>query len=63
MPTYNYRCRECDSQLEVFHAMNESPLTTCSACGYEMRKDVSGGTATLYKCSGFSHYKGRNLKT
>jgi len=32
MPTYNYMCKSCKKEFEVFHLMSET-LTDCDACG------------------------------
>ncbi len=32
MPTYNYKCSECNSDLEIFHSMSEV-AEDCSHCG------------------------------
>jgi putative FmdB family regulatory protein len=62
MPTYDYVCEKCSAVCEIFHSMFEEKEIECPACGHSMKKKVSGGTATLYKSPGFSHYKGRNVK-
>ena len=32
MPKYSYRCKDCDSQYEIWHGMTEEH-TECSVCG------------------------------
>lgn len=52
MPTYEYRCRACDQRLEVAQAFTDDPLTTCEACGGELRK-VFGNVGIAFKGNGF----------
>ena len=59
MPTYEYKCTQCGKTVEYFHSMHEKPEYHC-ACGAVLKLVPSGGTATLYKVSGFTKYKGRN---
>lgn len=33
MPSYDYRCKKCDSVVEVVHSMSSSPVVRCSSCG------------------------------
>ena len=60
MPTYDYICPECEYKTEIFHAMSEDGSYVCPKCGATLKQKISGGTNTLYKCSGFTQYKGRN---
>lgn len=40
MPTYNYRCTECNHELEVIQKMSEDPLTFCPACDEKTLKKI-----------------------
>lgn len=33
MPTYVYRCEDCQEQVEVIQRFSDDPLTTCPHCG------------------------------
>ena len=33
MPTYDYRCDQCERTFEVRQRISEAPLTTCDRCG------------------------------
>ena len=33
MPTYDYRCDQCERTFEVRHRISEAALTTCDRCG------------------------------
>lgn len=53
MPTYEYRCEECDTRLEVFAAMSDPPPAACEACGSSKLVKVLFPVAVHYKGSGF----------
>jgi len=53
MPTYEYECRECSHNFEVFQSMSDEPLKTCPECGKEIRRLIFGGTGVIFKGSGF----------
>ena len=52
MPTYEYRCKGCSTELEVVQSFTDDPLTTCDACGGELRK-VFAAPGISFKGSGF----------
>jgi putative FmdB family regulatory protein len=52
MPTYEYACRSCGSQLEVVPSFTDDALTTCGECGGPLRK-VFGAVGISFKGSGF----------
>jgi len=52
MPTYEYVCKSCGEPLEVVQAFTDAALTTCPACGGELRK-VFGNVGIVFKGSGF----------
>jgi putative FmdB family regulatory protein len=33
VPTYAYRCKECNAEFEMVQKITEPPLTTCTRCG------------------------------
>jgi putative FmdB family regulatory protein len=42
MPIYEYRCTECNHELEVIQKVSDSPLEICPSCGAKaMTKLVS----------------------
>ena len=61
MPTYEYRCTECDHDFEVFQKFSDAPLTTCPVCQGVLRK-VFSPVGIVFKGSGFystdSHHSG-----
>ena len=52
MPTYRYRCKECDHEFEVRQRMSDDPLTECPVCGGPVRR-VVGTVGIVFKGSGF----------
>lgn len=52
MPTYEYRCRDCGHELEVYQAFSEAALTECPSCGGNLRK-LFGNVGISFKGSGF----------
>ncbi len=52
MPTYEYACKACGERLEVVQSFEDDPLTTCPACGGQLRK-VFGAIGIAFKGSGF----------
>jgi len=52
VPTYEYVCKSCDRQFDVFQSFSEDPLTTCEVCGGELKKKF-GSVGIMFKGSGF----------
>lgn len=52
MPTYEYRCKDCDHQFEIVQAFTDDSLTECPECGGSLRK-VFGNVGISFKGSGF----------
>ena len=59
MPTYQYRCTECGEDLEAVQKFSDSALTTCPACGGQLRK-VFNPVGVVFKGSGFYRTDSRN---
>ena len=53
MPTYDYECKSCGLQFEVFQAMSDDPIKECPNCGKEVKRLVGGGLGVIFKGSGF----------
>jgi putative FmdB family regulatory protein len=54
MPTYVYRCRECDHQFEHFEKMSSKRRSRkCPVCGGRADRVISGGAGFLFKGEGF----------
>jgi putative FmdB family regulatory protein len=53
MPTYEYECKKCGHNFEVFQSMSDEPLKQCVKCGNEVRRLIFGGAGIIFKGSGF----------
>ncbi len=53
MPLYDYRCTECDREVEVMHGIHDSGPERCQTCGGAMRKALSPPTIH-FKGSGWA---------
>jgi putative FmdB family regulatory protein len=52
VPTYQYVCTECGEPHEAVQAFTDASLTTCPACGGQLRK-VFSAVGVVFKGSGF----------
>lgn len=52
MPTYAYRCTQCEHAFEIQQAFTEDSLTVCPECSGVLRKLFSG-VGVVFKGSGF----------
>ncbi|GAB3164030.1 hypothetical protein GCM10027059_19370 [Myceligenerans halotolerans] len=52
MPTYAYRCTECDHAFDIHQAFTDDALTACPECSGRLRK-VFGSIGVTFKGSGF----------
>jgi putative FmdB family regulatory protein len=52
MPTYEYRCRECQHELEAQQSFSDPALTECPTCGGTLKKKFSS-VGISFKGSGF----------
>ena len=54
MPTYDYRCGECEHEWEVFQSITSKPKRKCPECGKLKAKRMIGpGAGVIFKGSGF----------
>jgi len=52
MPIYEYRCKKCNDQIEVFQKASDKPPTRCKKCGGRMEKQFSR-TSVQFKGEGW----------
>ncbi len=65
MPTYEYRCSNCNHELEEFQSINAKPLKKCPKCGKNtLQRLISLGGGVIFKGSGFwqTEYRSDNYK-
>ena len=53
MPTYDYKCTECDYTFELFQKMTDEPLKTCPKCKGKVKRLIGMGAGPIFKGSGF----------
>jgi len=54
LPTYVYKCVECDSVFEIFKKKaTRAQARRCPECGGRAERQISGGSGFLFKGSGF----------
>jgi putative FmdB family regulatory protein len=52
VPTYQYVCTDCQSDLEAVQSFHEPSLSICPSCGGKLRKRF-GAVGVVFKGSGF----------
>lgn len=53
MPTYEYKCLNCNHSFEVFQSMNADPVKVCPNCGGTVKRLIGSGAGAIFKGSGF----------
>ena len=53
MPTYDYKCSNCQHTFEYFQTMSAAPLTECPKCGGILKRIIGKGAGPIFKGSGF----------
>ena len=62
MPTYEYRCVDCDRTFELVQSFHDDPVTECPTCGGPVKK-VFGNVGIVFKGSGFYKTDSRSGST
>ena len=52
MPTYSYRCTECETAFDIQQAFTDDSLTVCPNCGGKLRK-LFNAVGVSFSGSGF----------
>ena len=52
MPTYSYRCRDCDVAFDIQQSFSDDSLTVCPVCDGALRKKFNS-VGVVFKGSGF----------
>lgn len=53
MPTYQYRCQDCNTDLEVVQKFTDDSLTECPSCDAGTLRKVFNAVGVVFKGSGF----------
>ena len=53
MPTYEYECRKCGHEFELFQSITAVPLKKCPKCRGGVRRKIGSGAGVIFKGSGF----------
>ncbi len=65
MPTYEYRCKACAAEMEIFHSITEDARTECPECKeHSLQRLISAGSGVLFKGTGFyeTDYRSESYK-
>ena len=52
MPIYEFRCKKCGNQIEVYKKFSDKPPARCKQCGGRLEKMISQ-TASQFKGEGW----------
>jgi putative FmdB family regulatory protein len=54
MPTYDYVCKACGKEMEIFQKMSDAKLTKCPECGKEkLIRKIGAGTGIIFHGTGY----------
>jgi putative FmdB family regulatory protein len=62
MPTYDYKCTECNYTFEQFQKMSDDPLEDCPNCEGKVKRLIGTGGIPIFKGSGFYQTDYKNEK-
>jgi putative FmdB family regulatory protein len=65
MPTYEYKCQNCDHYFETFQSITANPLKKCPSCGKaKLNRLIGTGAGIIFKGSGFyeTDYRSESYK-
>jgi len=65
MPTYDYKCTECNHTFEMFQPMTADPITDCPECEGVVKRLIGTGAGPIFKGSGFyqTDYKNKSVSS
>jgi putative FmdB family regulatory protein len=65
MPTYDYKCLECNNKFELFQPMSAEPIEVCPECNGKVKRLIGAGSGPIFKGSGFyqTDYKNKSAKS
>ncbi len=54
MPTYDYKCDNCQHEFEQFQSIKARPIRKCPECGkLSVQRLIGAGAGIIFKGSGF----------
>ena len=53
MPTYDYKCLDCNYTFEEFQKITDDALEICPTCNGNLKRLIGAGAAPIFKGSGF----------
>jgi len=53
MPTYDYKCLDCNHVFEEFQKMKDEQLQNCPSCNGKLKRLIGAGATPIFKGSGF----------
>ncbi|MHC4783207.1 MAG: FmdB family zinc ribbon protein [Planctomycetota bacterium] len=65
MPTYEYKCGNCDHLIEIFQSITASPKKKCPECGkLKLQRLLGIGSGVIFKGGGFyeTDYRSESYK-
>jgi putative FmdB family regulatory protein len=62
VPTYEYRCTECDHTFDAVQSFTDDAIEVCPTCGGRVRK-LFGNVGIVFKGSGFYKTDSRDKKS
>ena len=65
MPTYDYACKACGHEFELFQSINDPVKRKCPECGKnQLRRLIGAGAAVVFSGSGFyqTDYRSESYK-
>jgi putative FmdB family regulatory protein len=65
MPTYDYKCSNCNHTFEYFQPMSAEPLSECPKCKGKLKRIIGTGSGPIFKGSGFyqTDYKSKSQQS
>lgn len=62
MPTYEYKCSNCNHEFEILQSIKDDALTLCTKCGHNtLKKLVSMPGGLIFKGTGFYQTDYKNI--
>lgn len=62
MPTYSYKCTQCEHAFDTVQSIADAALTECPSCGGALRK-VFGLTGVTFNGTGFYRTDSRSTSS